>query len=130
MVKPFGAALLIGVAGMAGGCSSDKECPPIAFAFFDVIVSDATTNVPVCDAQVRIQVDEIDYQIGRDAGSGCGIESDGRCHCVAWNGKLNAEHTVTVTASGYTPFAAKVFVKGGSCGPSESQSVEARLEEE
>jgi hypothetical protein len=127
MVRSFGAAVLIGVAGAVGGCS-DEHCPPIAFAFFDVIVSDAMTGAPVCNAEVRIQVEEIDYVIGQDAGSGCAIQGDGRCHCVAWNGKLNAEHTVTVTASGYTQFVAKVFVKGGSCGPSESQSVEARLE--
>jgi hypothetical protein len=129
MVRPFGAAVLIGVSG-ALGCSSDKECPPIAFAYFDVIVSDATTNAPVCSAQVRIQVDEIDYRIGQDAGSGCSIQNDGRCHCVAWNGKLNAEHTVTVTAAGYKPFVATVFVEGGPCGPSKTPSVEARLEME
>jgi len=130
MVKRFGAAVLIGVAGAAVGCTSDKECPPIAFAFFDVIVSDATTGAPVCNAEVRIQVEEIDYVMGQDAGSSCAIQTGGRCHCVAWNGKLNAEHTVTVTASGYKPFVAKVFVKGGSCGPSESQSVDAQLEKE
>ena len=126
MVRPFGAAVLIGVSG-AVGCSN-KECPPIAFAYFDVIVSDATTNASVCNVQVRVQVDEIDYLISEDAGSGCAMQNDGRCHCVAWNGKLNAEHTVMVTASGYKPFVATLFVKGGSCGPSKSQSVEARLE--
>jgi hypothetical protein len=67
---------------------------------------------------------------GQDAGSGCGVQNDGRCHCVAWNGTLNAEHTVTVTASGYKPFVATVLVKGGPCGPSESQAVDARLEKE
>jgi hypothetical protein len=80
---------------------------------------------------VRIQVDDIDYRIDGDEDSGeVTIQPDGRCHYVGRRGKLNTEHTVTVTASGYKPFVTRVFVKAGSCGPSESQSVEARLEKE
>jgi hypothetical protein len=129
-VRSWKAVVLIGVAAAAGGCS-DKQCPPIAFSFFDVVVSDATTGEPVCTASVRIQVEEIDYLIGGDAGFGCGIGGDGRCHCDVSKGKLNAEHTVTVTAPGYKSFVAKVDVKADRpCGPSESQTVDARLEKE
>jgi hypothetical protein len=98
--EAFRVTVLIGFV-LASACS-DKECPPIGHVdFFDVTVADAAMGAPVCNANVRIRVEAIDYRIDGDRDSGeVTIQPDGRCHYVGRRGKLNTEHTVTVTASG------------------------------
>jgi hypothetical protein len=130
-MRRFELALLISLLAGTVACDEEGECPPILGTRFSIMVTDATTAEPLCNAEVRVQVDEIDYRIGPGIDSGSGIfrsQPDGTCSYIALNGKSGAEHLVTVTAPGYHPLSLRIVAPERECALGDN--VEARLVKE
>jgi hypothetical protein len=112
------AYVTLAVVTSACGTGDEEHCGSIATAFVAVIVTDAVTGERICSADVRVVVGDREFQ-ARPTGT--------PCEFVSFGGELNAEHSVSVLAAGYKPFAGTVFVPAAECGP-VTQTVNVSLE--
>jgi hypothetical protein len=92
------------------GCHEDEACLlRVPAPFVIVEVTDAARRLPICDAEVHWTVADLDFRL-------MPVPYERGCTYASDEGRLNAEHTLTVTAPGYRPFTTKRFVPGGDCG--------------
>lgn len=116
----FGFMCLLAVlpAGCGGSDSKgDDGCPSIARPYLSVSVVD-DTGTRICDAQVTVEVSGQTLSPGAE-GTPCKYQT--------FEGELEAEHRITVTADGHQPYTASVRVSTDECGGPKTQELQLQL---